>query len=151
MNNSENNNEQELSLAEYRQLAELRYQIRKFLRFSEQAARAAGIEPQQHQLLLAVMGLPDSCKATIGEVAERLQIQPHTAVELVNRLEKNGLIQRERDQIDHRQVIVALTPKGRQLLHQLSLLHRAELQSAAPALQKALSSFVQAEPDETKQ
>ena len=68
--------------ANYKAMAELRYQIRRFLRFSENAARQAGIEPQQHQLLLAVRGLPDALKPTIGVLAERMQLQHHSTVEL---------------------------------------------------------------------
>jgi len=83
--------------ADYQALAEFRYQIRRFIRFSEQIARTAGIEPQQHQLLLAVKGLPPDKKATIGELAERLQLQHHSTVELVDRLSEGGFVERQRD------------------------------------------------------
>src|SRR5881409_2559150 len=88
--------------ADYQALAEFRYQIRRFLRFSEQMARAAGIEPQQHQLLLAVKGLPEGRRAIIGELADRLQLQHHSVVELVDRLEERGFVQRNRDEGDQR-------------------------------------------------
>src|SRR5712692_2945540 len=94
-----------LRLADYEALAELRYQIRRFLHFSEQAARAAGLEPHQHQLLLALKGLPAPGEpASIGWLAERLQIQHHSAVELVDRLAERGLASRSRAPSDRRQV-----------------------------------------------
>lgn len=104
---------------DYRSLAEVRYQIRRFLHFSEQAARATGIEPQQHQLLLAVRGLD---QPSISVLAERLQIQHHSAVELVDRLAERGLVLRSRAPSDRRQVLVQLTPRG-----------EAELESSPPA------------------
>jgi DNA-binding MarR family transcriptional regulator len=127
-----------LTLSDYQSLAELRYQIRCFLSFSEQAARAAGLEPRQHQLLLGLKGLPRTARPTIGELAQRLQIQHHSAVELVNRLAAAGYVRRTRAGEDRREVLLALTPKGERVLRQLSLHHRAELRSAGPALVKAL-------------
>src|SRR5579863_6152029 len=106
----------DLSPDEYRALAEFRYQIRRFLGFSEELVRAAGMEPQQHQLLLAIKGLPDGTLATIGELAERLQLRHHSTVELVNRLEKLEYIAREVSRKDRRQVIVHLTPAGANIL-----------------------------------
>src|SRR5262249_38424255 len=113
-----------LTLSDYRSLAELRYQIRCFLSFSEQAARAAGLEPRQHQLMLGLKGLPRSVRPTIGELAERLQIQHHSAVELVNRLAVAGFVQRKRAGQDRREVLLVLSPKGERVLRQLSLHHR---------------------------
>ncbi len=78
--------EKTLALSDYQALAELRYQVRLFLHFSEEAARKAGLEPQQHQLMLAIKGLPKGMRPTIGTLAERMQIQHHSTVELVNRL-----------------------------------------------------------------
>src|SRR5437588_7061226 len=94
----------DISLTDYRALAEFRYQIRRFLRFSEEAAYAAGLEPQQHQLLLAIKGLPEGRKATIGELAERLQLRHHSTVELIDRLVKRELVERHRDEEDQRRV-----------------------------------------------
>src|SRR5947209_3296649 len=88
--------EKPLAPAAYQSLAELRYQIRRFLYFSEQAARDAGLEPQQHQLMLALKGLPKGARPRIAELAERMQIQHHSAVELTNRLAANGYIRRSR-------------------------------------------------------
>jgi DNA-binding MarR family transcriptional regulator len=131
----------DLTLDDYRALAELRYQLRRFLRFSEQEARAAGIEPQQHQMLLAIKGLPPETMATVGELAERLQLQHHSTVELVNRMVERGLLERQRDTADQRRVLVQLTERGDALLRKLSLLHRMELRSMAPALVDALTAL----------
>ena len=125
-------------MADYHALAEIRYQIRRFLHFSEQAAREADLTPQQHQLLLALKGLPTGRKATISESAKRLQLQHHSTVELIDRLVERGLIARLRDDIDRRRVIIQLTPQGEHLLVNLSLLHCTELQTAGPALVRAL-------------
>src|SRR5215469_10454060 len=103
------NPDKEQPAIDYQTLAELRYQIRRFLRFSEQAARSAGIEPQQYQLLLALKGLPEDRKPTIGEIAERLQLQHNSTVELINRLVEHNLAKRQRDESDQRQIIVTLT------------------------------------------
>jgi DNA-binding MarR family transcriptional regulator len=127
-----------LTLSDYESLAELRYQIRCFLSFSERAARAAGLEPRQHQLMLGLKGLPRDARPTIGELAERLQIQHHSAVELVNRLAATGYLRRMRGGEDRREVLVSLTPRGEKVLRKLSLHHRAELRSAGPMLVKAL-------------
>jgi DNA-binding MarR family transcriptional regulator len=131
----------DLSLEEYRALAEFRYQIRRFLGFSEEQVRTSGIEPQQHQLLLAIKGLPRDAQATIGELAERLQLKHHSTVELVNRLEKLGYVARQASKQDRRQVIVHLTPLGATILRKLSLAHHRELETAGPRLAKALRSI----------
>ena len=127
-----------LTSLDYRSLAELRHQIRRFLHFSEQNARNAGLEPRQHQLMLALKGLPPSRRPRVAEIAERLQIQHHSAVELVNRLAEGGFVKRHRGTQDRREVLLSLTPKGEKVLRELSLQHRAELRSAGPTLVKAL-------------
>lgn len=134
--------DEEISMSEYRALAEFRYQLRRFLRFSEQAARAAGLEPQQHQLLLAIKGLPEGKQATVGTLAERLQIEHHSTVELIDRLVERGFIQRTRDEADQRRVLITLTPQGEEVLRKLSLSHRAELRSAGSVLVLALSTLL---------
>lgn len=126
-------------------LAEFRYQIRHFLAFSEQAAREAGIEPRQHQLLLALKGLPDTTQPTIRALADRMQLQHHSTVELVSRLEQRGLIERVRDSGDRRQVLVRMTQEGEEILQRLSATHRAELRSRGPALARALNAIVAAD------
>jgi DNA-binding MarR family transcriptional regulator len=135
----------ELTMNDYQALAEFRYQIRRFLHFSEQAAREAGLEPQQHQLLLALKGLPERRKATIGELAERLQIQHHSTVELIDRMVERDLIQRNRDEEDQRRVIIKLTPEGEEVLRKLSLLHHTELQATGPSLVQALNRLIDTE------
>jgi DNA-binding MarR family transcriptional regulator len=131
----------DLSIEEYRALAEFRYQIRRFLGFSEEQVRAEGMEPQQHQLLLAVKGLPEGALATIGELAMRLQLKHHSTVELVNRLEKLGYVARAGSEQDRRQVIVRLTTSGASILRKLSIAHHAELEIAGPQLATALRSI----------
>lgn len=127
----------------YKAMAELRYQIRRFLRFSENAARQAGIEPQQHQLLLAVRGLPDALKPTIGVLAERMQLQHHSTVELIDRLVERGFLIRLRSTDDKRQVLVKLTRDGEEFLQTLSLHHLQELRSAGPTFVKVLQSLIE--------
>jgi len=134
--------EGEPTLGDYRALAEFRYQIRCFLSFSEKAARAAGIEPQQHQLLLALKGLPADRRPTIGALAERLCLAHHTTVELVNRLEAAALVDRRRSAQDKREVIVSLTPAGDGLLGSLSKLHKEQLQNVGPSLRDALETIL---------
>jgi DNA-binding MarR family transcriptional regulator len=127
---------------DFKAMAELRYQIRRFVRFSENAARQAGIEPQQHQLLLAVRGLPEDLKPTVGILAERMQLQHHSAVELIDRLEERGFIIRLRATDDRRQVLIKLTAAGEEFLSQLSLYHLQEWQSAGPKLVKVLQAVI---------
>ena len=134
--------DKDISIEEYQSLAEFRYQIRRFLHFSEQATRAAGIEPQQHQLLLAIKGLPEGRQATIGELAERMQLQHHSAVELIDRLVERGFVQRCRDEEDLRRVLVSITARGEEILRELSFEHRAELRSNGPALAKVLQALL---------
>jgi DNA-binding MarR family transcriptional regulator len=127
---------------DYTALADFRYEIRRFLNFSENAARAAGVEPHQHQALLVIKGLPANHIATVGVLAERLQIQHHSAVELTDRLESNGLIRRSRSKADRREVLLGLTLRGEKLLQKLTVAHRAELQSMGPKLVAVLESAI---------
>jgi len=127
---------------DYTALADFRYEIRRFLNFSERAARAAGIEPHQHQALLAIKGLRAGQAATVGVLAERLQVRHHTAVELTDRLEAKGLIRRLRGEADRREVLLELTLRGEKLLRELTLSHRAELQMAGPKLVAALECAI---------
>jgi DNA-binding MarR family transcriptional regulator len=131
------------NLPDFKAMAELRYQIRRFLRFSENAARQAGIEPQQHQLLLAVRGLPEGLKPTIGVLAERMQLQHHSAVELIDRLVDRGFLCRLRATDDRRQVLVKLTRDGEEFLKTLSIHHLQELQSAGPRFVKILQGLLE--------
>jgi DNA-binding MarR family transcriptional regulator len=131
-----------VSTTDYRSLAAFRYEIRKFLAFSEKAAREAGIEPKQHQLLLSVRGLPKDARPTIGTIAERLCVQHHTAVALVDKLEQRGLLQRERGQKDRREVLLRLTTEAEALLRRLSAQHRQQLQTVGPTMVAALQTIL---------
>jgi len=131
-----------MTSAEFRALAEFRYQIRIFLNGSEEAARGAGLEPQQYLLLLALRGLPLGSVASIRQLAERMQLRHHSVVELVNRLEKRALLRRERSRTDRRQVIVSLTPRGEKILTRLAKQRIAELRTAAPVLVRALAAVI---------
>lgn len=127
---------------DYRALAEFRYEVRRFQNLSEQAARAAGVEPQQYQALLAIKGLPASASATVGLLAERLQIQHHSAVELVDRLEAHGLLKRIRSRKDRRQVLLRLTRRAEEILRQVAMPHRADLRSSGLTLLRALQTVM---------
>jgi DNA-binding MarR family transcriptional regulator len=132
-----------ITVLDYEALAEFRYQIRKFLHFSETAAREAGMEPHQHQLLLAIRGFSGPAEPpSIGILAERLQIQHHSAVELVDRLVERGLVTRSRGPSDRRQVRIHLTPRGESELEKLTAYHLAELRTNGPALVNVLEAVV---------
>ncbi|SDH78706.1 MarR family winged helix-turn-helix transcriptional regulator [Paraburkholderia phenazinium] len=118
-----------LTKTDFEQLSEFRYQMRRFERFSEQAAQGEGITPLQYLLLLHIKGYPDRDWATIGELAERLQSQHHGVVALVSRCEALDLVQRRISEADRRQVEVHLLKAGEQVLSRLAEMHRAELKS----------------------
>ncbi len=127
---------------DYQALADLRYQIRRFLRTRETAARAAGIEPQQYLVLLQIKGVEGREPATIGALAERLQVSHHAAVQLVNRLARQGLVARSRDGLDRREVAVALLPPGERLLRRLAGESIAELTTEGPLLVASLRRLI---------
>ena len=131
-----------MSVAGFQQLAEFRYQIRQFLHFSEEAARANGIEPQQHQLMLAIKGLAEGQRPTITTLSSRLCLRHHSTVELVNRLVERGAARRRHGEEDRREVLVELTPYGEELLEKLSVLHWEELRTAGPALSDSLHAIL---------
>ncbi|HXY94854.1 MAG TPA: MarR family winged helix-turn-helix transcriptional regulator [Acidimicrobiia bacterium] len=116
-----------LSDRDYRALARFRYALRVFQRFSEQAAREAGVTPAQHQLLLAIRGHAGSDPPVIAELAEALQLRHHSVVELIDRADAAGLVRRTPDRHDQRRQRVQLTAAGRDVLERLSLVHRDEL------------------------
>jgi DNA-binding MarR family transcriptional regulator len=134
--------QQNLLLADYRKLSEFRYRIRQFLHFSEEAARLSGIEPQQHQVLLAIKGLPEGTRPTVTALSSRLCLRHHSTVELINRLVEHGAVMRRHSDQDRREVLVDLTPHGEHLLRMLSVLHWEELQNSGPALSEALRAVV---------
>lgn len=123
---------------EFKALAVFRYELRKFLRFSEEAARDQGLTPQQYQALLAIEGFSGPDEITLGELAEQLQIVSHSAVGLVDRMVKRKLIKRHTSEQDKRSVSIKLTPVGRSLLEKVAAIHRRELRTAGPLLMDLL-------------
>jgi len=119
-----------------RNLAWFRYNLRKFLRFSEKAARQCGVTPQQHQLMLGIAGYTGRGWATVSELAEFLQERHNSVVGLVERAAQCGLVQKEHDTSDRRFVLVSLTPLGEEILARLTELHKEEVQTAQQALLK---------------
>lgn len=130
-----------ITKAQYEQLAAFRFALRQFLRFSEEAAHEAGVTPQQHQALLAIKGFPARDQVTVGELAERLQVQHHSAVGLVDRLVAERLLRREQSQVDRRQVHLQLTSRGEALLARLAEVHREELRRIGPDLGSLLQKL----------
>jgi len=137
--------EQTLSSADYRALSRFRFQIRRFLHFSEEAARGEGLEPQQHQMMLAIEASEEGRGPTVGHLADQLLVRHHSAVGLLDRLEERGLVERVRDGEDRRQVHVRLTRAGSDKLHRLARAHRDELRQSGPALVEALAAVIEGE------
>lgn len=133
----------EITTVEYRALAELRYRIRKFVGEGDAAARAAGLEPQQYLLLLALRGLPDGVEATIRTLADRLALKHHSAVELIDRMELHGYVRRSRSRDDRRRVLVALLPRGEKLLEQVARDRIGELRASGTALVNAIRALLE--------
>jgi DNA-binding MarR family transcriptional regulator len=131
-----------LNDAEYRALAEFRYQIRRYLRFMEEKAREAGQNPQQYQLVLALKGLPKEISPTIGALAERLQLNHNSMVELVDRCEKRGLLRRMRSDDDRRRVELELTAEGDAYLKKLASAGREELRTIGPVLAQSIQHLI---------
>jgi DNA-binding MarR family transcriptional regulator len=130
-----------IAKSHYEVLAALRLALRRFLGFSEKAARGAGLTPQQHQALLAIKGFPGRDYVSIGELAESLQLRHHSAVGLVDRLSGRKLLRRGRSQIDRRRVEVRLTVRGEKVLERLSAVHLRELRQLGPELHKLIGSI----------
>ena len=128
-----------LSETDYELLAAFRHELREFLHFSEQAARAAGVHPQQHQAMLVIRGFPKRDFVTVGELALKLKIKPHSAVELVARMETEGLVIKAEDPDDRRRVLIRTTARGKRALKHLSAAHKAELARVGPALKEILT------------
>jgi len=140
----------EITSDEYRALAELRYRIRHFVREGDVAAQAAGLEPQQYLLLLAIRGLPAGQEATIRTLADRLALKHHSAVELIDRLETRGYVRRARGRDDRRRVLVSLQPRGERILEQVARHRIGELRSTGHALVHAIDQLLE-KPQLTKQ
>jgi len=124
----------DLTLKQYRLLAELRYQIRRFLAYRDETARDNGLEPQQYQALLAIKGAPTGTETTVGKLAQRMLVRHHSAVEMIDRLATHGLATRTRHPEDRRKMLVHLTAKGERVLRELALSSREELRNSGPAL-----------------
>jgi DNA-binding MarR family transcriptional regulator len=133
----------DITSAEYRALAELRYLLRKFVREGDSVARSAGLEPQQYLLLLAIRGLADGEEATIRALADRLALKHHSAVELIDRLESHGYVRRSRSRDDRRRVLVVLLPRGEKLLEQVARHRIGELRTSGKALVNAISALLE--------
>ncbi len=129
--------EEQITKQRLEALSEFRFRLRSFLRFSEDAARDAGITVLQYQLLRHTQGFPGREWATVSEIAERLQAQPHGVVALVSRCEEAGLVRRKPSTVDRRQVEVHLLPKGRRTLAKLATAHADELEELAEAVRLA--------------
>ena len=127
-----------IELADYQRLSEFRYLIRRFLEFSQLQAEDAGLTPRQHQALLAIKGYPGGGSVTVGDLAERLRIRHHSAVELINRLSDAGLVVRDQDKDDHRRVLLRLTERADDCLAELSAAHLDELSRIEPVLRRLL-------------
>lgn len=123
-------------------MAELRYRVRLFLRESDAAARSAGLEPQQYLMLLAIRGLPDGNSAKIRFLADSLLIKHHSAVELIDRLERRGLVRRSRGRQDRRQVLVSLLPRGQRVLERVVKQRIGEVRAGGNQLIRALNSLL---------
>jgi DNA-binding MarR family transcriptional regulator len=133
----------EITTAEYRALAELRYRIRKFVREGDAVARTAGLEPQQYLLLLAIRGMPEGEDPTIRSLAERLALKHQSTVELIDRLESHGYVRRARSRDDRRRVLVSLLPRGEQLLEEVAQQRISELRSSGTAFVNAISALLE--------
>jgi DNA-binding MarR family transcriptional regulator len=135
---SKENNPRQLRQAEYIALAEFRYQLRKFLRHMEEHARKLGVNPQQYQLVLAVKGFPQRQAPTIGRLAERMQLNHNSMVELVDRSERSGLLRRERSATDRRLVTLSITGEGEAMLRKLGSTAREQLRDSGRSLIEAV-------------
>ncbi len=128
----------QLGKTQYETLSAFRYSLRKFTHFSESAAQAAGVTPQQHQALLAIKGFPGRDCVTVGELAGRLQLRHHSVVGLIDRLMLENLVLRTPSLEDRRQVFIKLTRQGEKTLEKLSALHQEQLKHIGPELVRLL-------------
>lgn len=128
-----------ITRADYQALSDFRYLLRCFLEFSQTEARGVGLTSRQHQAILAIKGFPEDRLVTVGDLAERLRIRHHSAVELVDRLCDAGLVVREQDQNDQRRVVLVLTDQANGHLAELSAAHLDELSRLEPMLSRILA------------
>jgi DNA-binding MarR family transcriptional regulator len=141
MRKSPKSDKSDVTLADYRALAEFRYQLHRYFSMSDQAVRSAGLHPGQYRFLLILKGLPEGVEPTIGNLAERLGLRHHSTVELVDRLEQRELIYRERNDRHRSFVFVRMTAKGEAVLRNLVASRKTELQKAGPLLVEALRTL----------
>lgn len=137
--------DQGLSTQQFAAIASFRYELRRFLAFSEAAAAEVGLPAQQHQALLAILG--HGGPPSIGMLAEQLLIAPHTAAELVARMAEGGLVVKAPSARDRRRIELTITPKARDLMHRLTTAHVRELETLEPALAKALGKLSRVRPE----
>jgi DNA-binding MarR family transcriptional regulator len=128
--------------AKLAELAEFRYQLRRFLNFSEVASEEVGISAQQYQLLQVIAAVPSGQECSISYIAGRMVVRHHSAVELVDRAEKADLVRRVADESDHRRSLVEITPKGMEVVSQLVAKHLTEVETAGPELLWTLRKLV---------
>ncbi|SRR5258708_10448873 len=127
---------------DYLALAEFRYLLRKFLRFSKDFLRAnGGVNPEQYEALLAIKAFASSEGVTISQLSERLQIKHHSAVNIVDRLVEQKLITRETAESDRRQRHLGLTAKGEKFIEELAGVHRKEIRGRSAEMIKALEKL----------
>lgn len=131
-----------ISSSDYRALAELRCRIRHFLSESDQAARRVGLEPQQYLLLLMVRGLPEGMTPTVRVLAERLGLKHNSTVELINRMELHGYVQRKRNAHDRRHVLVLLERPGLKLLERVARQRITEVRTGGAELVNAMTAVL---------
>ncbi|MFT3867810.1 MAG: MarR family winged helix-turn-helix transcriptional regulator [Nibricoccus sp.] len=131
----------QITKSHYESLAAWRYALRRFLNFSENAARRANLTPQQHQALLAIKGFPSRDFASIAELAERLQLRHHSVVGLVDRLVTRRLLRRHASSMDKRRVELRLTAHGERIIERLSAIHLQELRQLGPELQQLVGAL----------
>jgi DNA-binding MarR family transcriptional regulator len=132
---------------EYRALAELRYRLRQFLRDGDDVMRAAGLEPQQYLMLLAIRGLPEGEEPTIQTLAQRMTLKHHSAVELIDRLVRHGYVRRGRDSQDRRRVLVSLLSRGKKVLEEVARHRIGELRSNRHQLARAIDRLLERTPE----
>jgi DNA-binding MarR family transcriptional regulator len=137
---------QHVAIEEYRALADFRYYLRRFLVFAEASAKLEHLSASQYQVLLALKGLPPESRSTIGYLADRLQVKHHSAVEIVDRMARRGLVRRVRASADRRQVFVTLTRSGSGLLRRVAARNLHHLRATQPALVKAIAAILEGSP-----
>ena len=137
-----------ITKSHYETLAALRHTLSKFLLFSQEEARTAGLTPQQHQALLAIKGYPDRDYVSVGELAAQLHLRHHSAVGLIDRLVQRQLVRRTTSTSDKRRVEVTLTARGEALINRLSAAHWKELQQLGPEIFRALDTIMNRKPVE---